>query len=187
MPFLLKHRLSPNIIYVVYLIFLLNIFIAYANNSQYNGRGFRGDGMPAYLSHAIFADSAFSYLEKYHLLKTDIPMSKLRYDAIKPDFFARKSKTYLPNDENHNYFVQKFIKIQMEYLSEIIKDINVGYFYSSEEYGKYVAQYLDIKNVTVDKNRINCPIYAGMIRNDLEKYKNFVNLQVLNDLQRTIK
>lgn len=77
---------------------------------------------------------------------------------------------------------EESIKIQMEYLSEIIKNINVGYFYSSEEYGKYVAQYLNIKNVIVDKNRVNCPIHAGMIRSDLEKYKSFLNKQVWNDL-----
>ena len=77
---------------------------------------------------------------------------------------------------------EESVKMQMEYLSIIIKDIDVGYFYSSEEYGKYVAQYLNIKNVVVDKNRVKCPINAEMIRSDLEKYKKFLNKQVWNDL-----
>ena len=70
----------------------------------------------------------------------------------------------------------------MEYLSKIIKDIPVNYFYSSEEYGKCVAQYLNIQNVLVDKNRTNYPIYAGMIRNDLDKYKDFLDTKVWDDL-----
>lgn len=72
--------------------------------------------MPAYLSHAIFSNSIFPYLEKYHLLKLEISTSKLRLDAIKPDFFARPSNIYSCNDENHNYHVQKFVKTQMEYI-----------------------------------------------------------------------
>ena len=67
-------------------------------------------------------------------------------------------------------------------VSEIIKDIPVSYFYSSEKYGKYVAEYLDINNVLVDENRVNYPISAGMIRNDIEKYKEFLDIKVLNDL-----
>ena len=62
----------------------------------------------------------------------------------------------------------------MEYLSKVIKDIPVNYFYSSEEYGKYVAEYLGIKNVIVDKERIKYPISATMIRNNMEKYKNYI-------------
>ena len=70
----------------------------------------------------------------------------------------------------------------MKYLTEVIKDIPVNYFYSSEEYGKYVAQYLNIQNVLVDKSRINYPISARMIRNDIEKNKKFLDVKVWNDL-----
>mgnify|MGYP006916076466 CR=1 FL=1 len=38
------------------------------------------------------------------------------------------------------------VKIQMEYLSKIVKDIPVTHFYSSELYGEKVANYLKIEN-----------------------------------------
>ena len=37
------------------------------------------------------------------------------------------------------------VKIQMNYLSELIKDIPVTHFYSSELYGEKVAEYLNIE------------------------------------------
>ena len=76
---------------------------------------------------------------------------------------------------------EESVKIQMEYLIKIIKDIPVNYFYSSEQYGKYVAEYLNIQNVVVDENRTKIPVSAKLIRNDIEKYKNFLDLDVLKD------
>ena len=76
---------------------------------------------------------------------------------------------------------EESVKIQMEYLIKIIKDIPVNYFYSSEPYGKYVAEYLNIQNVVVDESRTKIPVSARMIRNDIEKYKNFLDLDVLKD------
>ena len=78
---------------------------------------------------------------------------------------------------------KKSVNIQMEYLSKIINGIKVQYFYSSEAYGKYVANYLNITNVLVDKDRNHYPIYAEKIRDNLEKHKEFISLQVYNDLK----
>ena len=76
---------------------------------------------------------------------------------------------------------EESVKIQMEYLIKIIKDIPVNYFYSSEPYGKYVAEYLNIQNVLVDESRTKIPVSAKLIRNDIEKYKNLLDLDVLKD------
>ena len=54
----------------------------------------------------------------------------------------------------------------MEYLSKLIKDIPVTHFYSSELYGEKVAEYLKIENRIVDKERINVPISAKIVRTD---------------------
>lgn len=83
--------------------------------------------MPAYLSHAVFADNMYFDLKKYNILKIDVSRNKLRLDSIKPDFFSRYSKVYGCNDENHNFFVQDFVKTQIEYIidNKLYNDPNV--------------------------------------------------------------
>ena len=68
-------------------------------------------------------------------------------------------------------------------LEELIKGINVTHFYSSEEYGKYVAKYLGIENVVVDKERKIFDVSASNIRKDIEKYKMFLNEDVYMDMK----
>lgn len=80
------------------------------------------------------------------------------------------------------------IKIQVNYILEIIKkegSPKITHFFSSEEYGKFVANALGAENVVVDKKRINIPINATNIRNDLEKYKIYLSTNVYNDLKNT--
>ena len=71
----------------------------------------------------------------------------------------------------------------MEYLYKIIKDKNVNYFYSSEPYGEFVADYLKIENVLVDPERKIYNISATNIRKNIEKYKMFINEDVYSDIK----
>ena len=66
---------------------------------------------------------------------------------------------------------EKSIKIQTDYLKDIFKGIPVNRFYSSEEYGKYVARDLNVENIKVDKS---IPICATNIRENPENYKNYM-------------
>ena len=79
---------------------------------------------------------------------------------------------------------EKSVEIQMKYLSNIIKGKNVTHFYSSEQYGKYVAEYLKIENVLVDPSRKLYNIHASDIRKDIEKYKSFITEEVYNDIKQ---
>lgn len=82
---------------------------------------------------------------------------------------------------------EESIKIQVDYILQIIKkegNPKITHFFSSEEYGKYVAEALSAKNVVVDKKRINIPINGTNIRNDLEKYKKYLNKIVYEDLKK---
>lgn len=63
------------------------------------------------------------------------------------------------------------IKIQTDYLKEMFKGIPVNRFYSSEEYGKYVARDLNVENVKVDKL---IPISATKIRNNPKENKKYM-------------
>lgn len=144
-----------------------------------------GKFAPFHKGHEYLIETALKDMDEFYVVVYDTP--ELNIDINKK---IKWIKNRFPNVNIFKAFNspkqygldEESVKTQMEYLTEIIKDINMGYFYSSEEYGKYVAQYLDIKNVIVDKNRVNCPIHAGMIRSDLEKYKSFLNKQVWNDL-----
>lgn len=97
--------------------------------------------MPAYLSHAVFSHKAFNSLEKYKLIKIDVQVSKLRFDSIKTDFFSYKSKKFLCYDENHNCYVQEFVKTQMDYIikNKLYENVDV----MSEFYGHILHSIMD--------------------------------------------
>lgn len=144
-----------------------------------------GKFAPFHKGHEYLIETALKNMDEFYVVVYDTPDLNININQ-KTEWIKNKFpnvnilKAF--NSPKQYGLDEESVKIQMEYLSEIIKNINVGYFYSSEEYGKHVAQYLNIKNVIVDKNRVNCPIHAGMIRSDLEKYKSFLNKQVWNDL-----
>lgn len=61
-------------------------------------------------------------------------------------------------------------------------DVRIDFVFSSEDYGKYLAEALGAENVVVDKARINVPISAGVIRRDPEGYRDYVEDFVYEDL-----
>lgn len=78
------------------------------------------------------------------------------------------------------------IKIQLDCIIENLRKIGnpkITHFYSSEEYGKYVAEALNAENIIVDKKRMNIPVNATDIRKDLESYKKYLNKIVYEDLK----
>ena len=78
------------------------------------------------------------------------------------------------------------VKIQMEYLTKKIENIPVNCFFSREPYGEKVAQYLKIENRIVDMSRMQVPISAGLIRDDIEKYKHFLDDKVYDEIKSCI-
>lgn len=82
------------------------------------------------------------------------------------------------------------IKIQIDYIVKILKENQIrkiDKFFSSEEYGKYVAERLNSENIVVDKKRVNIPINATNIRKDVEKYKKYLNKEVYNSLKKHVE
>lgn len=143
-----------------------------------------GKFAPLHKGHEFLIETALKDMDEFYVVVYDTPQFNIniktkvqwitkRFPGVKILKAFDSPKQYGLDDQS--------VKIQMDYLSEIIKDIPVNYFYSSEEYGKYVAKYLNIENVVVDKERIKYPISAGMIRNDTEKYKCFLDISICND------
>ena len=79
------------------------------------------------------------------------------------------------------------VKIQMDYLKNIIKDIPVTHFYNSEPYGKYVAKDLNIKEVQVDRLREKYSISGTKIRQDVNKNKEYIDEIVYQEIKSSKK
>ena len=75
---------------------------------------------------------------------------------------------------------EKSINIQTNYLKEIFKNIPVNRFYSSEEYGKYVARDLGVEDRRVVKQ---VPISASIIRNNVEKNKTYLEKKIYKEFK----
>lgn len=79
---------------------------------------------------------------------------------------------------------EESVKIQIDYLKNIVKDIPVTHFYSSEKYGEFVAKYMKVIDVRVDQARKNVPISATKIRKNTEENRKFLEDIVYYDIEK---
>ena len=134
-----------------------------------------------YLIQTALKESDELYVIIYDTDVTDISIEKRakwitdRFSDVKIIYAYDSPKQYGLDDES--------VKIQMENLTKKIDGIPVNCFFSSEPYGEKVAQYLNIENRIVDMSRQQVPINAGLIRNDIEKHKIFLDDKVYNEIK----
>ena len=134
-----------------------------------------------YLIQTALKESDELYVIIYDTDVTDISIEKRakwitdRFSDVKIIYAYDSPKQYGLDDES--------VKIQMEYLTKQIDGIPVNCFFSSEPYGEKVAQYLNIENRIVDISRQQVPISAGLIRNDIEKHKMFLDEKVYKEIK----
>ena len=144
-----------------------------------------GKFAPFHKGHEFLIETGLKDMDEFYVVVYDTPQFNININT-KIGWITRKFpnvKILKAFDSPKQYGLdEQSVKIQMEYLSKILNDIPVNYFYSSEDYGKCVGQYLNIKNVLVDKERVNYPISARMIRNNLERYKRFLDVNICNEL-----
>ena len=79
---------------------------------------------------------------------------------------------------------EESVKIQMDYLKNIIKDIPVTHFYNSEPYGKYVAKDLHIEEVQVDRLRQKYAISGTKIRKNAKENKEYIEEFIYKELKK---
>ena len=133
-----------------------------------------------YLIETALKESDELYVVIYDTDVTDISVEKRakwitdRFNDVKIIYAYDSPKQYGLDDES--------VKIQMEYLTKQIDGIPVNCFFSSEPYGEKVAQYLNIENRIVDMSRQQVPINAGLIRNDIEKHKMFLDEKIYKEI-----
>ena len=78
---------------------------------------------------------------------------------------------------------EESVKIQMDYLKNIIKGIPVTHFYNSEPYGKYVARDLHIEEVQVDRLREKYAISGTKIRKNVNENKEYIEEIVYKEIK----
>lgn len=144
-----------------------------------------GKFAPFHKGHKYLIETAIKEMDEFYVVVYDTPQFNIDINTkikwIKDEFPNVKilkafdsPKQYGLDDES--------VKIQMNYLTNIIKDIKVTHFYSSEEYGKCVAEYLNIQNVLVDPHREKYDIRATNIRKNLKECKEYLTQDVFNDI-----
>ena len=136
-----------------------------------------GKFAPFHKGHAYLIETALNEMDEFYVVVYDTPEFNIDIDT-KIKWITKKFPTVkilkAYDSPKKIGLDDESIKIQMEYLKEIIKDIDVGYFYSSEEYGKHVAKYLNIENRVVDKERETFPISGTLLRGNRRLQKKWI-------------
>lgn len=128
-----------------------------------------GKFAPLHKGHQFLIETALKEMDELYVVVYDTDLIKNsvqeRADWIKK-LYPNVKIIYAFDSPTQYGLDKESVNIQMEYLSKLIKDIPVTHFYSSELYGEKVAEYLKIENRIVDKERINVPISAKIVRTD---------------------
>ncbi len=141
-----------------------------------------GKFAPLHKGHELLIEKGIKENDEFYVLindtnVTNIPL-KTRANWIKTMF----PKAYVILGENppKQYGMdEESIKIQTDYLKNIFKNIPVNRFYSSEEYGKFVARDMNIEEVKVEKK---IPICGSIIRNNIIENKKYIENIVYQDI-----
>ena len=123
-----------------------------------------------------------SYVIVYETSVMDIPVEQ-RASWIK-ELYPNVHILLAKNPPSQYGLDEESIKIQMDYLKKIIKDIPVTHFYNSEPYGKFVARDLQIEEVQVDRHREKYAISGTKIRKNVNENKQYIEEIVYKELKQ---
>lgn len=154
-----------------------------------------GKFAPFHKGHEYLIQTALKQVDLLYILiyETDVTNIDLttRKKWIENAFKNDKIKIVEAKNPPKQYGMDKeSVSIQVNYILNLLEkegNPKIDKFFSSEEYGKYVAKALNAKNIIVDKKRVNIPINATNIRKNLEKYKKYLNDDVYNICIKGVK
>ena len=136
-----------------------------------------GKFAPLHKGHQYLIETAMKEMDEFYIVVYDTDIIKNpveeRANWIKK-LYPKAHIIYAFNSPKQYGLDKESVNIQMDYLSKLIKGIPVTHFYSSEPYGEKVAEYLNINNRIVDKERITVPISANKIRQDSNTNSKFM-------------
>ena len=145
-----------------------------------------GKFAPLHKGHQLLIETALKEMDKFYIViyetnLIDIDVKK-RAEWIQK-LYPKASILIAKNPPSQYGLDKESVEIQMKYLLNILGDIKPTHFYSSEPYGKYVADYLKIIDKRVDNSKKTVPISATKIRENIEEYKNMMPEIVYKDLK----
>lgn len=154
-----------------------------------------GKFAPFHKGHEYLIEKSLEEVDKLYVMVYDTDVINIstssRKQWIEEIYKDRNIEVIEAKDPPKQYGMdEESVAIQVNYILDLLKMINampITHFFSSEEYGKFVAKALKAENVIIDKKRVNIPICATHIREDLEKYKQYLNIHVYNELKRYTK
>lgn len=144
-----------------------------------------GKFAPLHKGHQFLIETALKEMDKLYVVVyetnvIDINVEK-RADWIRK-LYPEVEVLIAKNPPNKYGLDKDSVEVQMKYLVNILGNIKPTHFYSSEPYGKSVADYLNIIDRRVDTAKKIVPISATKIRENLEKYKDMIPDLVFKDL-----
>lgn len=145
-----------------------------------------GKFAPLHKGHQFLIETALKEMNEFYVVIYDTNVInidvKKRAGWIKK-LYPEVKIIYAYNSPKQYGLDKESVEIQMSYLSNLIKDIPVTHFYSSELYGEKVAEYLHIENRLVDFNRTQYPINATKIRENYNQGIKYLEEFVYKDLE----
>ena len=149
---------------------------------------------PLHRGHQFVFDKAKKEMDQVVVLIFDtndicVPLKK-RANWIRnlyPEFIVIEGQN-CPDGHKYPYELgQKCAFIQNRYIKNILKDIDITHVYHSTEYGDSVSKALNAIEVMVDLDRNQIPVSGTMIRNNLEKYKEYLDIDIYKDYKKDIE
>ena len=106
-----------------------------------------GKYAPLHKGHQLLIETAIKEMDEVYCVIYDTDVINIsvekRADWVRK-LYPNVHIIYAFNSPKKYGLDKESVNIQMEYLSNLIKDIPVTHFYSSEPYGEKVAEYLNM-------------------------------------------
>ena len=145
-----------------------------------------GKFAPLHKGHQYLIEKGLKEMDKLYVIIYEtkvIPIPiETRANWIK-QIYPDVNIIYAKNPPSQYGLDEESVKIQTDYLKEMVKGIEVTHFYNSEPYGKFVARDLHIQEVLVDRKREKYPISGTDIRKGIKDNQNFLEKIVYKDLK----
>ena len=145
-----------------------------------------GKFAPLHKGHQYLIETGLKEMDKFYVVIYETDVTKIsietRANWIKK-MYPEVELIYAKNPPSQYGLDEESVKVQTDYLKEILRGITVTHFYNSEPYGKFVARDLNIKEIQVDRKREKYPISGTAIRKRMDENEDYIEKMVYNDLK----
>ena len=148
-----------------------------------------GKFAPLHKGHQYLIEKGLKEMDEFYVIVYDtnvIDISTEKRAKWIKEIYPKAKIIYAKNPPSQYGLDEKSVKIQTDYLKELVKEIPVTHFYNSEPYGKFVARDLGIQEVQVDRSREKYMISPTKLRNNVEVNKEYLSDIVYRDIKEII-